>query len=356
MPPKAEAPAGKRKRTLQEVITELKPVDEVEYQPLRSTLREPELRLPADTDINDPYTLFSLFFTNDIIETIAKSTNLYAQRKRREFYQDTVIQGRTWKPTNAAEIRVFLGVVIYMGVHKSPAIKHYFEKTETSPLHLTCNYMSHTRYEQLKRFIHISDPAGDELRPPGEKDWWFKLEPLASSFRAAAQQYYQPGSNLALDELMIHCFGCSYHTVKMPNKPIQQGYKIFALAERGYMYTFAWSSRQLGIEESFLGSGLSEQDGNEQSKKRRKKEKGELCPTARMVMNMIKQLPSDSNESASSVSSSDALAVVPCSKQAYYSVYMDNYFNSVSLYKKLLADGYGACGTARPTSGIPKLL
>ena len=110
-----------------------------------------------------------------------------------------------------------------MGVHKSPAIKHYFEKTETSPLHLTCNYMSHTRYEQLKRFIHISDPAGDELRPPGEKDWWFKLEPLASSFRAAAQQYYQPGPNLALHEFMICCFGRSHHTVKMPNKPIQQG-------------------------------------------------------------------------------------------------------------------------------------
>ena len=105
MPPKASPPS--RKRTVQEVIAEIKPIEEVKYQPLRSTPREPKLSLPADTNINNPYTLFSLFFTNDIIETITKSTNCYAQRKWRDLNNDTVIQGWTWKPTTAAEIRVF---------------------------------------------------------------------------------------------------------------------------------------------------------------------------------------------------------------------------------------------------------
>lgn len=31
--------------------------------------------------------------------------------------------------------------------------------------------------------------------------------------------------------------------VKMPNKPIKQGYKIFALAELGYIWTFIWSGK-----------------------------------------------------------------------------------------------------------------
>jgi hypothetical protein len=37
---------------------------------------------------------------------------------------------------------------------------------------------------------------------------------------------------------MIRGFGRSYHTFKipkMPNKPIQQGYKLFAIANQGYI-------------------------------------------------------------------------------------------------------------------------
>ncbi|KAL1953145.1 hypothetical protein VTO42DRAFT_3545 [Malbranchea cinnamomea] len=238
------------------------------------------------------------------METIAKSTNTYVQRRRKELYKDTVIKGRSWKPTTAAELRVFLGILIYIGVHKSPSIYDYFRNPESveemQPQHSTYKYMTTTRFEQLKRFIHISDPCGDELRGPGEKDWWFKLEPLTSTFQEASKRYYKPSSNLALDEIMIRCFARSHHTVKMPNKPIQQGYKIFALAERG----------------------------SEQSQ-RRKREKGDLSPTAKMVIEMI---------------------------QAVYSIYMDNYFNTVPLYKKLLEVSYGACGTARPTSGVPEIL
>jgi anaphase-promoting complex subunit 8 len=56
---------------------------------------------------------------------------------------------------------------------------------------------------------------------------------------------------------MVRCFGRILYTYKMPNKPIKQGYKIFALAEHGYIWTFSWSSRQLGIEEMFKWPGLT---------------------------------------------------------------------------------------------------
>ena len=35
----------------------------------------------------------------------------------------------------------------------------------------------------------------------------------------------------------------------MLNKPITQGYKLFALADHGYIYDFIWSSRKQGIRE-----------------------------------------------------------------------------------------------------------
>jgi anaphase-promoting complex subunit 8 len=56
---------------------------------------------------------------------------------------------------------------------------------------------------------------------------------------------------------MVQCFGRTVYIYKMPNKPVKQGYKIFALAEHGYIWTFSWSSRQLGIEEMFKWPGLT---------------------------------------------------------------------------------------------------
>ena len=52
----------------------------------------------------------------------------------------------------------------------------------------------------------------------------------------------------------------------------------------------------------------------------------------------------------------DALVLMPCFKEAFYSVYMDYYFNSVPLYRKLLNVGYSACKTACPNPGIPTVL
>ncbi|KGM92626.1 uncharacterized protein PADG_11076 [Paracoccidioides brasiliensis Pb18] len=57
----------------------------------------------------------------------------------------------------------------------------------------------------------------------------------------------------------------------MPAKPIPQGYKVFGLAEHGYLWTFSWSSRRQGIMPMFQFPGITR--------------------TGSMVMNMIQQLP-----------------------------------------------------------------
>jgi hypothetical protein len=117
-------------------------------------------------------------------------------------FEDSVIQPRTWKDTSPAEIKVFLSILIYMGVHRSPRIDYYFRNDlENGPSHLPRLYITQTRFEQLKQFLHISHPESDELRPTGSKDWWHKLEALASRFQEAAQKYYTPGSNLSLGDM-----------------------------------------------------------------------------------------------------------------------------------------------------------
>jgi hypothetical protein len=72
---------------------------------------------------------------------------------------------------------------------------------------------------------------------------------MLSTFRNACQQYLIPGTNVAIDKIIVRFFGRSANTCKMPNKPIKQGYKIFALAANGYVWHFQLSLRQHGIAE-----------------------------------------------------------------------------------------------------------
>jgi Transposase IS4 len=114
--------------------------------------------------------------------------------------------------------------------------------------------------------LHISQPLGDNNidKPDNlelasqipdeymEKVWWYKVLPLASIFRDACPKYYIPSSNLAIDKLMIRYFGRSIYTYKMPNKPIHQGYKLFAIAEHGYIWHFIWSSRRYSFKSEII--------------------------------------------------------------------------------------------------------
>jgi hypothetical protein len=94
----------------------------------------------------------------------------------------------------------------------------------------------------------------------------------------------------------------------MPNKPIHQGYKLFALAEHGYIWWFIWSSRKY----SFGPDVILHPD---------------LTSTGSMVYRLVKRLPKHSK------------------------VYLDNYFTSIPLFRLLREEGYGLCGTTRPYSG-----
>ena len=137
-----------------------------------------------------------------------------------------------------------------------------------------------------------------------------KLEPLASWVRQQSKNLYLPASQVAVDEMMVRFGGRSKHTVKMPNKPISEGYKIFALCDRGYTYDFTFYSPCTGYSYVL-------------------KHSSELTPTANMVYALATSLPY---------------------KQYRFDIYMDNFFTNVPLLRALLHEDIGAIGTVRPTS------
>ena len=96
----------------------------------------------------------------------------------------------------------------------------------------------------------------------------------------------------------------------MPNKPIKQGYKIYGIADHGYLYNFLQSSREKGLQDILYRPGLTK--------------------TACLVRNLALSLP-----------------------RRRLVIYMDNYFTSMPLFIELQACEFGAMGTTRPHKELP---
>jgi hypothetical protein len=102
---------------------------------------------------------------------------------------------------------------------------------------------------------------------------------------------------------MIQFFRRSKHTFKAPNKPIKEGYKIFALYKAGYTYHFMWS---------FKTDSYSEL-----------KKLLDLSPTKSIVFQLAQSLL----------------------EGVLHVIYIDNLFTRVPLLRKLRTLNIGACRT-----------
>jgi hypothetical protein len=65
-----------------------------------------------------------------------------------------------------------------------------------------------------------------------------KLEPLASLLRTKFQEYVVLSQNVSFDEMMVPFSGRSWHTLKMKNKLVSEGFKVWALCDHRYLWDF----------------------------------------------------------------------------------------------------------------------
>jgi len=178
----------------------LPPPPEFEFFKHRELPHERILHLPETISINRgrPLDFFTLFFDEKELEILTQNTNAYALRKGASDSHK-----RRWYNTSAAELQVFLALVLYMGVWQSPQYTDYWAKTYKWPQHGIGKYMSKFRFEQIKRYFHVSAPY--ESLPRAE--WYQKVEPLSDNLSFKFQRFMTPASNIAVDEMMVRFTG-----------------------------------------------------------------------------------------------------------------------------------------------------
>jgi len=102
-------------------------------------LRHQQQRLPPDCT---PFQLLQCFLPPSLMQEFAQHTN------------DAAPNG--WRPTTAAELYVFLGAHLFMGIDRLPRTEMYWSQTFGHPL-LT-QVFSRDRFKQLLRFFRVAAP------------------------------------------------------------------------------------------------------------------------------------------------------------------------------------------------------
>jgi len=138
---------------------------------------------------------------------------------------------------------------------------------------------------------------------------------LNSWVQAQGLKLWTPGRDIAVDECMIRFTGRSFDITTIKSKPIPTGYKVWGIAQKGFLLSWFWHSN---------GKGPQGIDPHKDL---------DLNQTAAVVVNLAEKLPERPRE-------------LP------YHIWLDNLFPSTKLLVCLREKGFGATGTCRINSGI----
>ena len=151
---------------------------------------------------------------------------------------------------------------------------------------------------------------------------------LASHLRRLFEKYYLPGSNVAFDEMMVLCKGRTFHIIKMPNKRIDEGYKLYALCEKGYKYSFLFYSGETKNENSPFTKETAQSTQPHPMQTSSALDLGdpinEFSPTIQAVYHLVFHLPF---------------------QEFQFNEYMHNYLSIIPLFRHLRSYWIGTAGT-----------
>ena len=255
-----------------------------------------------------PLETFVSLFTPALLERIVEETNRYASLC---LVSTHVGDGPppTWK-TSGAEIMVYLGFCILMGLNKVPDLYDYWSLSPVFHYFPVASRIPRKRFLEIQRFLHLRD--NDSIIPHGQPgyDHLAKVRPILDALKESFLSSYQPSKENSIDEAMIKFKGRSSLKQYLPKKPIKCGFKVWVQADsnNGYVCDLNVYTGSAGSPEQNLGE--------------------------KVVKSLSRPLVG-----------------------GHYHLYYDNFFSSVALCDDLLEDGLYSCSTFRKDrKGVPEVM
>jgi len=266
-------------------------------------------------------TLFDLFWPVWILRDIVTETNRYATTINTD---GRTYGGPHWRNFTVLELKVFMAIILYMGMRRQPNVKSFWYK-KGSIFHCPtiCELMSWNRFQLFTKCLHITNPSryeSDKAMPGYDK--MGQIRWLLNAMRDNCQKAWSIGQYGTIDEMMIRYKG-TYCPARqyMPQKPQKWGLKVWCLADA--------QSKFVSNFEIYCGKNPIVEE-----EMQRPRGQGEPRLAQNVVLGLLAK-----NEGKGHV------------------IVMDNFFTSIPLFRDLLERKIYATGTMRANRvGLPQSL
>ncbi|KAJ4264586.1 hypothetical protein NW764_16700 [Fusarium oxysporum] len=268
----------------------------------------------------EPLELFQLFIPISLVQSWIEYTNSWVAH----LLENAVIdswntplseQSRIlkWEGISTATAYVWLGVLIYLGIHREISLKDHWKAPslgDQRPLHSIIKFMPLRKFELITRYFRTFDYTKLDVRDESD---------LPKTFQAAEEW-----SN-HIQKCMVPFTGRSKETTLVKGKPTPEGFKVWVIAQQGFFLQWLWHVKSSPYTAVTVELPIPKPYG----KKGKLRTEVPLSNTQSVVVHLLKRL----------------------STQTHH-VFTDNLFSSPQLFRLLRQLGYGATGTARPNCGI----
>ena len=117
-----------------------------------------------------------------------------------------------------------------MRLHLESSIEDFWNTKPHKALHPEISkHIALRRWEQIDRFFHLCSSTITQ------RDVFIKVDDLSEHLRVSFKRYWNAGTHLTVDESIQRFMGRSSITVNIPSKSVPEGYKIWVLANAGYV-------------------------------------------------------------------------------------------------------------------------
>lgn len=185
-----------------------------------------------------PAAVFRQLFISELITTSTENTNAYAaikkagaggmggEPRRKRSLSTEGEDSETRSPVTEREMQQWLGIEVYMGMHPVAVAPDYWANDGRHPSHPAAKFMSCARFEQIRRYLHISAVDLPERMPRGPGgDVGRRLtlrchSVLLDQLRHSSILIRTPFNNVAIGETMLPCKERNVDTYPMSKGPM----------------------------------------------------------------------------------------------------------------------------------------